>query len=133
VFRDRLFALYIPDDGGVLQIPFAGAGITNNLLLLNVWLGGAILRDLLYARLGERRITVLLDIATNAAGLFCLLRIVATKQLVDLSSDAATARMGASADTAAAVLNTIFAAIALLTAAILAARLVRRSFRLPQL
>jgi hypothetical protein len=41
--------------------------------------------------------------------------------------------MGASADTAAAVLNTIFAAIALLTAAILAARLVRRSFRLPQL
>jgi len=134
VFRDSLFALYVRDGvgEGMLRIPFTGRGISDNLLLLNIWLGLSIVREILYAKWGERRVTLGLDLVATLSGLFCLLRIVATKQLVDLTSTAATEELGASADTAAAVLNTVFVAIALIAAAALAVRVVRRGFRLAQ-
>ena len=130
-FRDNLLALYLPDGDGMLQIPFVGPGIVDNLLLLNVWLGVAIIREVIYARFGERKLGLSMDVLSNAIGLFTLLRIVATKRLVDLSQ--AQDALGTAADGIGAVLNTVFALIAVATAAMLAARAVRRAFRFAQL
>jgi len=127
-FRDNLFALYVPDGDGILQIPFVGPGIVDNLLLLNLWIGSAIVRDLLYAKQGETRFTLMVDVVSNVFGLFCLLRIVATGRLVVLSAPALEA-LDASADSMAAVLNTVFVLLALMTATMLAARAVRRAWR----
>ncbi|MHC4670460.1 MAG: hypothetical protein ACYTFD_18910 [Planctomycetota bacterium] len=127
-FRDNLLALYLPDGDGVLQIPFVGPGIVDNLLLLNLWLAASIVRELLYARRGERTLSLAVDVAANVLGLFCLLRIVATKRLVDLSQ--AQEALGTAADGIGAVLNSVFVLIALVTAALLAARTMRRAFRL---
>ena len=127
-FRDNLLALYLPDGNGMLQIPFVGPGIVDNLLLLNLWLGIAIVREVIYAKLGERKLTLIVDVVSNAIGLFTLLRIVATKRLVDLSQ--AQEALGTAADGIGAVLNAIFALIALAAGAMLAARAVRRAFRL---
>jgi len=126
-FRDNLLALYLPDGDGVLQIPFVGPGIVDNLLLLNLWLGISVVREVVYAKVGEQKHSLALDIASNAIGLFCLLRIVATKRLVDLSR--AQEALGTSADGIGAVLNTVFVVLALLTAAMLAGRAVRRVYR----
>lgn len=127
-FRDNLFALYLPDGDGVLQIPFVGPGIVDNLLLLNLWLGASVVREIVYARVGERKHSLVLDVVSNAVGLYCLLRIVATRQLVDLSR--AQEALGTAADGIGAVLNTVFVLLALLTAAMLGARAVRRVYRL---
>jgi hypothetical protein len=127
-FRDNLLALYLPDGDGVLQIPFVGPGIVDNLLLLNLWLGASVVREIVYARIGERKHSLILDVVSNAVGLYCLLRIVATRRLVDLSR--AQEALGTAADGIGAVLNTVFVLLALLTAAMLAARAVRRVYRL---
>jgi len=127
-FRDNLLALYLPDGDGVLQIPFVGSGFVDNLLLLNLWLGISVAREIVYAKIGERKHSLLLDILSNAVGLFCLLRIVATRRLVDLSR--AQEALGTAADGIGAVLNTVFVLLALATAAMLAARAVRRVYRL---
>jgi len=126
-FRDSLFALYLPGQDGVTQIPFAGSGIVANLPLFNIWIATAIVRELLYARRGERRFTLVVDVVSNVFGLFCLLRIVATGQLVDLTL--AQSVLGVNADGVAALLNTVFVLLALVTAAIIAGRIVRRSWR----
>jgi hypothetical protein len=127
-FRDNLLALYLPGPDGVTQIPFTGPGIVDNLPLLNVWIATAIVRELMYAQRGERRFTLVLDLVSNLFGLFCLLRIVATGRLVDLSL--AQEVLGVNADGVGALLNTVFVLLALVTAAILAGRLVRRAWRL---
>ena len=126
-FRDNLLALYLPTPDGVVQIPFAGPGIVDNLPLLNIWVATAIVRELMYAQRGEQRFTLVLDLASNVFGLFCLLRIVATGQLVDLTL--AQQVLGVNADGVGALLNTVFVLLALVTSAILAGRLVRRSWR----
>ena len=126
--RDSLLALYLNVDGKTVLVPLVGPGISDNLVFLNVWLGLSIARELLYARLGERKSTLLVDMVTTAAGIFCLLRIATTRQLVDLSQ--AHEALGTAADTLGAVLNTAFALIAMTAAALLAARLMRRLFRL---
>jgi len=112
----------------VLQIPFVGSGFVDNLLLLNLWLGISVAREIVYAKIGERKHSLLLDVLSNAVGLFCLLRIVATRRLVDLSR--AQEALGTAADGIGAVLNTVFVLLALATAAMLAARAVRRVYRL---
>ncbi|MHC4959877.1 MAG: permease prefix domain 1-containing protein [Planctomycetota bacterium] len=127
-FRDNLLAMYVSTESGTAMMPLVGPGIVDNLLWLNLWLGLAIVRELAYARLGERSTTLALDVASNIAGLFCLLRIVASKRLVDLS--AAHDVLGPTADILGGVLNMAFTLIALATAALLVARLVRRGFRL---
>jgi hypothetical protein len=127
-FRDNLLALYLPTMDGVTQVPFAGPGIEGNLVLLNIWIATSIVRELMYAQQGERKFTLVLDLVSNVFGLFCLLRIVATGQLVDLSE--AQSVLGVNADGVAALLNTVFVLLALVTAAILAGRLVRRSWRI---
>ncbi|MFQ5843989.1 MAG: hypothetical protein ACE5JG_03285 [Planctomycetota bacterium] len=86
--RDDLLALYVPGEGGTAQVPFVGPGLAANLLFLNIWLAFLIVRDLLYARLKERRLTLGLDLLAGVCGLFCLLRIVAADRLVDLSAAA---------------------------------------------
>jgi len=127
-FRDSLLALYLPGPDGVTQIPFAGPGIVANLPLFNIWIATAILREVLYARRGERRFTLAVDVVSNVFGLFCLLRIVATGQLVDLSL--AQSVLGVNADGVAALLNTVFVLLSLVAAAILAGRIVRRFWRI---
>jgi hypothetical protein len=126
--RDTLLALYVATEAGTATFPLVGPGIVDNLVWLNVWLGLAIARELSYARLGERTATLALDVVSNVAGLFCLLRIVASKRLVDLA--AAHPILGPKADLVGGVLNMAFMLIALATAALLTARLVRRGFRL---
>jgi len=126
--RESLLALYLNVDGKTVLVPLVGPGVTQNLLSLNVWLGLAIARELLYARFGERMGTLGVDVVATVAGIFCLLRIATTKQLVDLSQ--ATEALGEAAETLGAVLNTAFGLIAMATAALLAARLMRRAFRL---
>jgi hypothetical protein len=127
-FRHDLLALYLPSAEGTLVIPFVGQGIETNLFLLNLWLVSAIVRELLYARFGESRSTLVLDVASNAIGLACLLRMVASRDLVDLTG--ATDVLGSTAETLGPLLNTSFMLLAVLTAALLAARLVFRGFRL---
>ncbi|MHC4341488.1 MAG: HAAS signaling domain-containing protein [Planctomycetota bacterium] len=127
-FRDTLLAIYIPSESGTAIIPLVGPGIAENLLFFNAWILLAIGRELAYANFGESKRTLWLDIASNAAGLFCLLRIVATKHLVDLSP--AREALGAATDGFTAVLNTTFTLLALAAAAMLAARVVRRALRL---
>jgi len=127
LFRDDLFALYVDTGHGVSQIPFAGHGIMANLLLLNLWLGVAMAKELFYARLGERRLTLALDLLTQALGVFALLRIAATQQLVDLTG-AQEALSGA--DSIGALLNSVLVVLAMVGAAMLAGRGVRRCFRL---
>ena len=78
-------------------------------------------------RLGERPATLGLDIVSNAVGLFCLLRVAATKQLVDLARAHET--LGTSADGLEAILNAVLVLIALVAAALLAARIARRVLR----
>jgi hypothetical protein len=127
-FRDDLLALYLPTQDGVTQIPFAGPGIIGNLPLLNIWLATAIVREIMYAQRGERRFTLVLDLVSNLFGLFALLRIVATGQLVDLAL--AQEVLGVNADTVGALLNTVFVLLALVASATLAGRVVRRAWRL---
>jgi len=127
-FRDNLLALYLPTPDGVTQIPFAGPGIIGNLPLLNIWLVTAIVRELMYAQRGERKFTLVLDLVSNLFGLFALLRIVATGRLVDLTL--AQEVLGVNADSVGALLNTVFVLLALVASAVLAGRVVRRSWRL---
>jgi len=127
-FRDNLLALYLTTKAGTTIVPLVGPGIVDNIILLNLWLGLAIAREVGYVLRGEQRWTLALDVVSNIAGLFCLLRMVATKRMVDLA--AAHEALGARADTLGSVLNSAFTLLALATAALLAARLVRRSFRL---
>jgi len=130
--RDRLLALYLPRAEGVGWVPLVGPGLLGNLLAFNLWIGASIARDLCYARFGERKGTLALDLAATGAGLFCLLRIVASDRLVDLAP--AEAALGtAAADTLAALLNTAFSLLALVAASLLAARAVRRVSRLATL
>lgn len=126
--RDNLLALYLTSEAGTAVVPLVGPGVVQNLLLLNLWLGLALTREIAYALKGDRRWTISLDLVSNAVGVFCLLRIVATKRLVDLSP--AHEALGTSTDTLGGVLNAAFTVIALVTAALLAARIVRRGFRL---
>lgn len=126
--REDMLALYVPADGGMTQVSLVGPGLRDNLLFFNVWIAMAIARDLLYARLGERPATLSVDMLSAGAGLFCLLRIAAADRLVDLSNAQMT--LGPSADTVATLLNGTFSILALVTAAVLAARAVRRAFRL---
>jgi len=126
--RDRLLALYVPSADGVVRVPLAGPGLLDSLLFLNLWLGLAIARDLAYARFRERRLTLALDLASCAAGLFCLLRIVASERVLDLAG--AQAALGPSADSLGALMNATFSLLALATTALLAARAARRAFRL---
>jgi len=127
--RDNLIAIYIKNGTGTLQIPLIGSGFTDNLVLFNIWVALAIVRECLYGRqAGNLRAARMLDIATRALGIFCLLRIVATQRLVDITG--AKGLLGTNADTVAALLNTAFSLIALTTAAVIGVELVRRVFRL---
>lgn len=126
--RDDLLAMYVPQGEGVVQVPLAGPGLLDSLLFLNLWLGLGIARDLGYARFGERRLTLGIDLAACGAGLFCLLRIVASERIVDLAG--AADALGTVADGLAGLLNATFSLLALFTASLLAARAVRRVFRL---
>jgi hypothetical protein len=127
-FRESLLAIYLPTDEGARQVSLVGPGIVDNLALFNLWLGCALVRDLCYARLGERKTTLWIDLVASAAGLFCLLRIVASRQLVDLSN--ATEELGTAADGIGGLLNTVFVLLALAAAALVAVRAVQRAFRL---
>ena len=129
--RDDMLALYVPTPIGTAQVPLVGPGIVNNLVWFNVWLGLAITREVLYAWRGERRSSLALDVVSNAVGVMCLLRIVASKALVDLSG--AHEALGPTADSLGSMLNTALTLISLAAAAILTARLVRRGFRLASL
>jgi len=126
--RDNLIALYLKDGDGMLQIPLIGSGFTDNLMIFNGWIVLAMARECYYGWRGENRGVLALDVVTRAAGIFCLLRIVATRELVDIT--AAQGMLGPNADTVAALLNTAFSLIALITAAVIAVELVRRVFRL---
>lgn len=126
-FRDSLFALYVDTGQGVTQIPFAGHGILDNLLLLDLWLGAALAKELLFARLGETRTTLGLDLLTQGMGVFVLLRIAATERMVDLSG---AQEVLEAADSIGALLNSVFVILAMVGAAVLAGRGVRRGFRL---
>jgi hypothetical protein len=126
--RDNLFALYLTDGTGTLQVPLIGHGFTDNLLLFNLWLALAIAREIMYGWRGVGRPTLVLDIVARATGIFCLLRIVATRRLVELGTEHGIPT--ASADTLQALLNTGFSLLALVTAAMIAVELVRRIFRL---
>ena len=125
--RNDMLAMYISTDLGTRHVPLVGPGIVGNLLWLNLWLGLAVARELLYAWKGEKKRTIALDILSNAAGVLCLLRIVATKALVDLTPAQEALE---SAESIGGILNTVLAIIALATAAMLAVRVVRRVFRL---
>ena len=124
--RNDILAMYISTDLGTRHVPLVGPGIVGNLLWLNLWLGLAVARELLYAWQGEKKRTIALDILSNAAGLLCLLRMVATKALIDLTPAQEALQ---SAESIGGILNTVLTIIALATAAMLAARLVRRVFR----
>jgi len=125
--RDNLLAMYVPHGEGVAQVPLVGPGIAENLLWFNVWIGLAIAREIAYAVWRERRFTLGLDMIAGAAGLFCLLRVVATKRLVDLSG--ARDSLGAAADSVGGLLNLVFVVLSLFTAAMIAARTVQRAYR----
>ncbi|MHC4940479.1 MAG: hypothetical protein ACYTHK_16190 [Planctomycetota bacterium] len=125
--RDNLLALYLPHGEGTLQVPLLGSGFTANLLLFNLWIGLTMLRELVYGWKGNTRPALLLDIVARAIGVFCLLRIVATRKLVDLT--AARDALGADTETIASLLNSAFSLIALATAALIAVTLVKRVFR----
>ena len=127
VFRDDLFALYVDTGHGVSQLPFAGHGIVDNLLLLNLWLGVALGKELLVARLGERRWTLAADLLTQGLGVFALLRIAATERMVELAGAEEVLK---GADSIGALLNSVFVVLAMVGAAMLAARGVRLAFRL---
>ncbi|MEM8884210.1 MAG: permease prefix domain 1-containing protein [Planctomycetota bacterium] len=128
--RDNLLALYLLDgDGeGTLQVPLLGSGFTNNLILFNVWMLLAMAREVWFGFKGETRGAMLLDVVARSVGIFCLLRIVATRKLVDLT--AAKHVLGTDADTVGSLLNSAFSLIALVTAALIAIALVKRLFRL---
>jgi len=126
--RDDLLALYLRSGSEVLRVPLVGPGVVDNLWFFNAWLGLAITKELVYASFGERKTTLLLDVLAHGAGLFCLLRMVATKRLVDLSQ--AQEFLGPIADGFGAVVNTVFGLLTLAAAAFLAGRLMRRVFRL---
>ncbi|MFB3066306.1 MAG: hypothetical protein ACE10D_07305 [Planctomycetota bacterium] len=130
-FRDDLLALYVPAEEGSAQVPLVGPGLSENLLFLNVWLAAMIVRDLLYARYKERRTTLVVDIFAGMCGLFVLLRLVAAEKLVDLSG--AHESLGRSAEGMGALLNSVFVIVAVVGAALLAARTMQRVFRLAQL
>jgi len=127
--RDNLLALYLADPAGdgTLQLPLLGSGFTDNLVLFNVWLLLATARELAYAWKGERKPTIALDIVSRACGVFCLLRIVATRKLVDLH--AAQEALSTDAETLGSLLNSTFSMIALVTAALIGVALVKRAFR----
>ena len=126
--RDNLLALYMESASGTIQVPLLGEGFTDNLVLFNVWLGLACARELWYGFRGESRRVLVLDIVVRSIGVFCLMRIVASQRLVDLAG--ARDSIGPNADTVAALLNTAFSLIALVTAAMIAVEIVRRAFRL---
>jgi len=128
--RDNLLALYLadPHGEGTLQVPLLGSGFTENLAVFNLWLGLALTRELFYAWKGDVRPAMVLDVVARSVGIYCLLRIVATRKIVDLS--AAQESLAADAETLASLLNTAFSLIALAAAALLAVALVKRAFRL---
>ena len=130
-FRDDLLALYVRGDEGVVQVPLVGPGLLDCVPWLNLWLGLALLRELAYARFRERRWTLALDLLSSAAGLSCLLLVVAAERLVDLAP--AHEALGPAGDGLAALLNAAFGLIALAAAALLAARAVRRGIRIASL
>ncbi len=127
-FRDRLFAMYVTTDNGIVGYPLTGAGLLANIALLNIWLVAAIAREVFYGTLGERRVTLILDVVARGAGLYVLLRIVATRELIDLGS--VRELLGPQVEAIGGFLNATFGLIALIAAAMMAAALVRRVFRL---
>ncbi len=127
-FRDDLLALYLPAETGSVQVSLAGPGLVHNLVFINVWLALAVVRDLVYARWGERPAALALDVATCGVGLFCLLRIVAAENLVNMAP--ALEALGPTADGLGAIFNQVFSVTALFGALLLGGRLVRRSVRL---
>jgi len=127
-FRDSLFAIYVTTDDGILGYPLTGQGFLDNMALLNIWLGLAVVREVLYGVFGERRGTLGLDLANGALGLYALLRIVATRQLIYLSGTREL--LGPQAEAVSGFLNATFGILALVAAAVTAAGLVRRLFRL---
>ncbi|MGQ0614279.1 MAG: permease prefix domain 1-containing protein [Planctomycetaceae bacterium] len=127
-FRDDLLALYVRGETGVAQVPLVGPGLVKCVPWLNLWLGLALVRELLYARYRERRWTLAFDLVSCVAGLFCLLLMVAAERLVDLAP--AHELLGQAGDGLAALLNTAFGIIALTAAALLAAKAVRRGVRI---
>ena len=129
VLRDDLLALYLRD--GAHVVPLTGPGLLDNLPWLNTWLVLGIVRELLYARFGERRFTVTIDVLANAVGLVCLLSMVASRTLVDLSG--ARDWLGPTVDSLDALLNTMLTLIVVGTAGLIAWRLVYRGYRWLQL
>ena len=127
-FRNDLVALYLPAENGSVQVPLVGPGLVQNLVFINVWLVLAVVRDLSYARWGERRTALALDVVSCGVGLFCLLRIVAADQLVNMAP--ALESLGPMADGLGAIFNQVFSVMALFGALLLGARLVRRGGRL---
>jgi len=127
-FRNDLFALYVPGGDGTQSIPFLGRGFSDNLVLFNVWIGVAIVRELLYSRFGESRTTLGVDVASNLLGLACLLGMVASRDLVNFAASAE--QLSDTARSLDALLNSAFTVLAVLAAAVIAARLVYRAFRL---
>ena len=123
-FRDNLLALYVPQGETTLQVPLLGTGFTDNLLWFNAWLLLAGVREVWYALRGATRASRVLDVATRALGIFTLLRLVATRKIVDLS--AATEALGTDAETVGSLLNSAFSLIALAAAALLAFAVVQR-------
>lgn len=123
--RDNLFALYIPQGDGTLQVPILGSGFTDNVLLFNAWLILAAVREIAHAVRGASASMRLLDITARVFGIFCLLRLVATRKIVDLS--AARDTLGTDADTLGSLLNSAFTLIALAAAALLALATVKRT------
>ncbi|MHC4409035.1 MAG: hypothetical protein ACYS0F_08530, partial [Planctomycetota bacterium] len=64
----------------------------------------------------------------RSVGIFCLLRIVATHKLVDLT--AAREALGTDTETVGSLLNSAFSLLALTAAALIAVALVKRLFRI---
>jgi len=125
VLRDDLLALYLRD--GAHVVPLTGPGVIDNIPWLNTWLVLGIVRELLYARFGERRSTLTVDLLSNAAGLVCLLGMVASRTLVDLSG--ARDWLGPTVDSLDALLNTMLTLIVVGTAGLIAWRFVYRGYR----
>jgi hypothetical protein len=128
--RDNLLALYLadPQGDGTLQFPLLGSGFTSNLLLFNLWIALAATREFVYGWKGDTKQELLLDIVARSVGIFCLLRIVATHKLVDLT--AAREALGTDTETVGSLLNSAFSLLALTAAALIAVALVKRLFRI---
>lgn len=128
--RDNLLALYLadPHGEGTLQVPLLGSGFIDNLALFNAWITLATARELVYGFKGDTKPAMVLDVVARSVGIFCLLRLVATRKLVDLT--AAQESLSTDAETLGSLLNSAFSLIALAAAALIAVALVKRVFRL---